>query len=90
MSLDGLPYLGRLPGLQNGFVAAGHYRSGLLLAPATAVVMADMIAGQKTVAAGHGAGDAQRPSASADFSFAVEPPLDLRPFSPERKAAHGR
>jgi glycine oxidase len=40
---DGLPYLGRVPGLENAFVAAGHYRSGLILAPATAVVMAQLI-----------------------------------------------
>jgi glycine oxidase len=41
---DKLPILGEgsLPGL---FVATGHFRSGILLAPATAVVMADLIAG---------------------------------------------
>ncbi len=42
---DGLPYLGSIPELQNAFVAAGHYRSGLLLAPATAVVMSRVIRG---------------------------------------------
>jgi glycine oxidase len=46
-SADGRPYLGRLPGLQNAFVAAGHYRSGLILAPATALLMAQLIRGQQ-------------------------------------------
>jgi glycine oxidase len=43
---DGLPYLGRVPGLDNAFLAAGHYRSGLILAPATAVVMAQLMQGE--------------------------------------------
>jgi glycine oxidase len=47
-SLDGLPYLGPLPGLTNAFVAAGHFRSGLYLSPATAVVMSQLLRGQAT------------------------------------------
>jgi glycine oxidase len=41
---DKLPILGAdsLPGV---FIATGHFRSGILLAPATAAVMADLIAG---------------------------------------------
>jgi glycine oxidase len=46
-SFDGLPYLGRLPGLSNAFVAAGHFRSGLFLSPATAVVMAQLLCGEQ-------------------------------------------
>jgi glycine oxidase len=42
-TVDGLPYLGRLPGLTNTFVAAGHFRTGLYLSPATAVVMSQLI-----------------------------------------------
>ena len=42
---DGLPYLGRIPGLANAFVAAGHYRQGLHLSPGTAVVMSELIRG---------------------------------------------
>lgn len=42
-SFDGLPYLGKLPGLSNAFVAAGHFRTGLYLSPATAVVMSELI-----------------------------------------------
>jgi glycine oxidase len=42
---DGLPYLGRVPELENAFVAAGHFRSGLQLSPGTAVVMSQLIRG---------------------------------------------
>jgi len=40
---DGLPYLGRAPELENVFVAAGHYRNGVILAPATAEAMACLL-----------------------------------------------
>jgi glycine oxidase len=42
---DGMPYLGRIPGLENAYVAAGHYRSGIYLSPATAVETARLICG---------------------------------------------
>ncbi|HYV40206.1 MAG TPA: glycine oxidase ThiO [Thermoanaerobaculia bacterium] len=44
---DGLPVLGRgrLPGL---FFATGHYRNGILLAPVTALALADEIAGRSS------------------------------------------
>jgi glycine oxidase len=42
---DGLPLLGVLPDQPNHFIATGHYRNGILLAPATARVMAEIIAG---------------------------------------------
>jgi Glycine/D-amino acid oxidases (deaminating) len=42
-SFDGLPYLGQLPGLANAYIAAGHFRSGLFLSPATAVVMSQLL-----------------------------------------------
>jgi glycine oxidase len=45
---DGLPFLGRSDDHRNQFVAAGHYRNGILLAPATAHVMAQMISNQPT------------------------------------------
>ena len=49
---DGLPLLGATGGEENGsrlpeFVAAGHFRNGILLAPATALVMADLIEGKQ-------------------------------------------
>lgn len=43
---DDLPYLGKLPDLENAFVAAGHFRGGLHLSPATAVVMGRLIRGE--------------------------------------------
>jgi glycine oxidase len=44
-SADGLPILGEtsLPGY---FVASGHFRDGILLAPATARVMAGLVMGE--------------------------------------------
>jgi glycine oxidase len=44
---DGLPYLGALPGVDNAFVAAGHFRSGLQLSTGTAVVMSQLIRGEQ-------------------------------------------
>jgi len=46
-SFDGLPYLGRLPGLNNAYIAAGHFRSGLFLSTATAVTMSQLIRGEQ-------------------------------------------
>lgn len=40
---DGLPAIGRLPETANQWIAAGHFRNGILLAPATAVALADLI-----------------------------------------------
>jgi glycine oxidase len=44
---DGLPYLGRVPGLANAFLAAGHFRSGLQLSTGTAVVMSQLMEGRQ-------------------------------------------
>jgi glycine oxidase len=46
-SPDGLPFLGPVPGFDNLFVAAGHYRSGIQLSPATGAVMADLLMGRE-------------------------------------------
>jgi glycine oxidase len=40
---DGLPILGPFPGQQNHLLATGHYRNGILLAPATAHLIAQLI-----------------------------------------------
>ena len=45
---DALPLLGRLHRDSNQFIASGHYRNGILLAPATAHVMAQYMTGQET------------------------------------------
>lgn len=47
-TLDGKPYLGRVGGLENAFVAAGHYRGGLQLSTGTALVMRQLMLGQRT------------------------------------------
>ena len=43
MTFDGFPMIGRVPGVANLYVAAGHHRSGLHLSPGTAVLIADML-----------------------------------------------
>lgn len=45
---DGFPYLGRLGGFGNAYVATGHFKSGLHLSTGTAVVMADLADGKPT------------------------------------------
>jgi glycine oxidase len=50
-SPDGLPFLGRVPGLDNLFVAAGHFRAGLQLSPATGLVMHELLLGRATTVA---------------------------------------
>jgi glycine oxidase len=35
-----------VPGLENAFVAAGHFRAGIQLSPATALVMTELILGR--------------------------------------------
>ncbi len=44
---DGLPLLGAVSGRKNHFIATGHYRNGILLAPATAHVMAQLLSGEQ-------------------------------------------
>ena len=46
---DGLPYMGRLPGLGNAFVSTGHFKIGLQLSPGAAVAMADLMEGKETL-----------------------------------------
>ena len=40
---DRLPLLGRLPGWQGISLATGHFRNGILLAPVTGVLIADLL-----------------------------------------------
>jgi len=37
------PYLGRVPGMDGLIAATGHFRNGLILAPITAQIVADLI-----------------------------------------------
>tara|TARA_R110002111_G_scaffold18931_3_gene46323 strand:+ start:4816 stop:5922 length:1107 start_codon:yes stop_codon:yes gene_type:complete len=47
-SVDGLPYLGYVPGYENLVMAAGHYRDGLQLSPITARLIRQLICDEKT------------------------------------------
>lgn len=42
---DGLPYIGEHPGWKGLFLAAGHFRNGILLSPITGILVADLLAG---------------------------------------------
>jgi glycine oxidase len=46
-SATGKPYLGRSPSAENLFVATGHYRAGIHLAPGTGAVMSQLIFGEQ-------------------------------------------
>lgn len=46
-SRDGRPYLGPVPGVSGLFVATGHFRSGIVLAPITAKLLASAIDGDR-------------------------------------------
>ena len=45
-TFDGFPYLGRVASNSNAFIATGHFKAGLHLSPATAVVLADLMEDQ--------------------------------------------
>jgi glycine oxidase len=45
-SPDGLPFLGAVPGWDNLFVAAGHFRAGIQLSAGTGLVMKELLLGQ--------------------------------------------
>ncbi len=47
-SIDGLPYLGVVPGYDGLFVAAGHFRAGIQLSPATGLLMSELLARKPT------------------------------------------
>ncbi|MDF2182326.1 glycine oxidase ThiO [Neptuniibacter sp. CAU 1671] len=42
-SPDGIPFIGNVPGYQNLFVNAGQFRNGLVLAPASTRLLADLV-----------------------------------------------
>lgn len=43
---DGFPFIGSVPGTSNVFAAAGHFRSGIALCPATARLLRQHVLGQ--------------------------------------------
>jgi len=48
-SPDGLPFLGAVPDCPNLYVAAGHFRAGIQLSPATGRAMTDLLIGREPV-----------------------------------------
>jgi len=48
---DGLPMLGRIPGIANGYIATGHAMLGVTMAPVTGETMADLMTGRLDEAA---------------------------------------
>jgi glycine oxidase len=55
---DGQPVIDRVPGLENAWVSCGHYRTGILMAPATGELLARWIT------------SGTAPAVAADFSVA--------------------
>lgn len=45
---NGIPFIGPVPGLENLWVNAGHHRNGLVLAPASARLLADLLLKRET------------------------------------------
>jgi len=48
-SPEGVPFIGAVPGTENLYVNAGHYRNGLVLAPASTRLMSDILLQRKPV-----------------------------------------
>lgn len=48
-SPSGIPYIGEAPGIDGLYVNAGHYRNGVLLAPASARLLADLVLGRASL-----------------------------------------
>lgn len=46
-TIDDLPYIGLIPGKENMYIAAGHFRNGILLGPVTACLIRDLIGGNE-------------------------------------------
>ncbi|MFC4812839.1 glycine oxidase ThiO [Paenibacillus sp. GCM10023250] len=45
-TVDGRPLIGAVPGSPDALIAAGHYRNGILLAPATAALIGGLLQGR--------------------------------------------
>ena len=41
---DYVPVIDRVPGVSNAWLTSGHYKTGILLAPATGIALAEWIA----------------------------------------------
>jgi D-amino-acid dehydrogenase len=47
-SFDGLPFIGRVPAFPNVFVGTGHSMMGVTLAPATGLLLTELISGERS------------------------------------------
>jgi glycine oxidase len=48
-SPEGIPYIGRVPGFDGLWLNCGHYRNGLVLAPASCQLFADVMLGRAPI-----------------------------------------
>jgi glycine oxidase len=48
-SPNGIPFITPVPGIEGLYINAGHYRNGVVLAPASARLMADLILGREPI-----------------------------------------
>jgi glycine oxidase len=48
-SPEGIPYIGPLPGFEGLWLNCGHFRNGLVLAPASCQLLADLLLGQEPI-----------------------------------------
>lgn len=48
-SPEGIPYIGTVPGYENLYLNAGHFRNGLVLAPASTRLLADQLLGRTPI-----------------------------------------
>ncbi|WP_404295809.1 glycine oxidase ThiO [Halomonas sp.] len=48
-SPGGVPFIGAVPGIDNLYVNAGHYRNGLVLAPASTRLLVDLLLGREPI-----------------------------------------
>ena len=48
LTFDGIPIIGRFPQSTNVYIAAGHFRSGIHLAPGTAIALVDHMLGNES------------------------------------------
>lgn len=48
-SPEGIPYIGEVPGFKGLWLNCGHYRNGLVLAPASCQLFADLLLGQAPI-----------------------------------------
>jgi glycine oxidase len=68
-SPDGLPFLGRVPGCENAFVASGHFRAGVQLSIGTAQALTELLTGKPTCVPLDAFALDRKPDANAKAAF---------------------